>query len=622
MTTTPTDETEQRSATRPLSGPPPSALPMPGGPAVLGVSADFHDSAAALVVDGIPYAAAEEERFSRLKHDPSIPALAIEWITAATDLHPDRLDAVVFAGKPLRALDRVISSHASAGVRSLPSLTSAVGVWSRRKIWIRYRLEETLRAAGLVDVPLRFCDHHLSHAAAAFYPSPFEHAAVLTLDGVGDWETGSISKGTGSDLHVLKESRFPDSLGLWYSAMTAFCGFPANEGEYRLMGLAPYGTPRYRDVMMERMIQIRDDGSVRLDPRTLHLLSHREPTRRAARRLLDGPPRRPDQPVDQREADIAASTQVILEEAILRTARYAHALTSERAVCLAGGVALNCVANRRLREVGPFDDVWIQPAAGDAGGALGAALWLSHAVMRTPRRTRMPDAMSGSLLGPAYDSVAIGAWLGEIGTPFRRLPREQLADEIAACIAAGEIVGWFQGRMEFGPRALGGRSILADPRRVELVQQINVRLKGRETFRPFAPAVLAEYAKDWFDLDRASPYMVETVGVSGARAMTEADGSFAERLARTRSAIPACTHVDGSARVQTVDRAQSPELHRLIEAFHRSTGVPVLLNTSFNRGNEPIVATPQQALETARRAGIRVLVLEDCIVHPMSGVDR
>ncbi len=255
MTTTPTDETEQRSATRPLSGPPPSALPMPGGPAVLGVSADFHDSAAALVVDGIPYAAAEEERFSRLKHDPSIPALAIEWITAATDLHPDRLDAVVFAGKPLRALDRVISSHASAGVRSLPSLTSAVGVWSRRKIWIRYRLEETLRAAGLVDVPLRFCDHHLSHAAAAFYPSPFEHAAVLTLDGVGDWETGSISKGTGSDLHVLKESRFPDSLGLWYSAMTAFCGFPANEGEYRLMGLAPYGTPRYRDVMSPRALR-------------------------------------------------------------------------------------------------------------------------------------------------------------------------------------------------------------------------------------------------------------------------------------------------------------------------------------------------------------------------------
>jgi carbamoyltransferase len=603
--------------------PVPLALNVPEGPRILGISADYHDSAAALTAGGAIVGAAAAERFSRRKHDPEIPVGAIQWLVTAAGLEGDALDAVVFYSKPLATLERVLSAHARAGLRSVPSLALALATWGRRKVWVAYRIERCLRDLGLEMPDLLYAEHHQSHAAAAFYPSPFESAAVLTFDGVGEWATSTVGHGTPDGIRLLRELRFPDSVGLLYSAMTAFCGFAVNDGEYKLMGLAPYGRPRYAAALRDNVVHVHDDGSIQLDQRWFRLFGGSSMVHPRLAELLDGPPRSDGDPLTEREADIAASVQQVLEEIVLRAARFAHDLTGERNACLAGGVALNCVANRRLLEDGPFDDCWIQPAAGDDGGALGAALWAAHDVRGVPRVLDPADGMGGALLGPEFGTEDIAAWLSSIGREHVVVPDlSDLQECVARHLASGRVIGWFRDRMEFGPRALGNRSILADPRAAATISELNLRVKGREGFRPFAPAVTAEQAPRWFELDRPSPYMLVTAGVRGADHEQRHDEAghrrpltFTERLGTDRSPLGACTHVDGSARVQTVDPLEHPAFHGLLEAFGGVTGVPVLLNTSFNVRDEPIVCTPVDALRCAEGAGLDVLVLQDCVLE-------
>lgn len=590
--------------------------------AVLGVSADYHDAAAAVLVDGVIVAAAEEERFTRHKHEAALPEQAIRWCLDHAGIGGADLDAVAFYDKPMTTYERVLATHAKAGPRGFGDLARAVSVWSRSKLWVAARIESALDRAGVAMPPLTFVEHHQSHAASAFYPSPFDSAAVLTFDGVGEWATSSIGRGRGAELDLLSELHFPDSIGLLYSAFTAYCGFPVNDGEYQLMGLAPYGEPVYADAIREHLVEIASDGSIRIDQRWFDYRSGRSMTRRRLGELLDGPPRHHQDPLGRREADIARSAQVVIEEIVLRIADHARELTGERNVCLAGGVALNCVANARLRRDGPFDDLWVQPAAGDAGGAIGAALWEWHRI----RGERRPDpagrdAMSGAFLGPAFGQDEIVSWLTAEGIEFEEHPDDStLCDAVAAALDNGETVGWFRGRMEFGPRALGHRSILADPRDATVVGRLNSMIKRRDGFRPFAPACLAEHTAEWFDLQAASPYMVETAAVRSFDPGADDDvdiavDDFAARLAAVRSDLPACTHVDGSARVQTVDRETNPELWPLLDAFHRRTGCPVLLNTSFNGKDEPIVRSPADAYRCFVATGLDVLVVERCVIR-------
>jgi len=591
-----------------------------GPRAILGISADYHDAAAALVVDGEIVAAASEERFSRVKHDPDLPRQAAAWCLESAGLEPGDLGGVAFYSKPLSTYERILSTHARIGPRGFPTLAKAIGTWSLRKLWVEYRIERMLASIGPGRAPVTFAEHHQSHAASAFYPSPHEHAAIITFDGVGEWTTTSIGVGSGHRIAMLEQVRFPDSLGLLYSAMTAFCGFDVNDGEYKLMGLAPYGTPRFADVLREQVVQIDPHGSFQLDQRWFDYQAGARMTRRRLADLLDGPPRDRSAEVTDREADLAASVQVVLEEAVLRVAERAQRSTEATAVCLAGGVALNCVANRRLIEDGPFADVWIQPAAGDDGAAIGAALWAWHQIDEQPRRVAdHGDGMRGSFLGPSFTHDEVVAWLDQNGLAYD-VPVD-LHAVVAAALSAGRTVGWFSGAMEFGPRALGHRSILADPRDASAVARINAGVKERESFRPFAPAVLAEHAASWFVLDRPSPYMLVTAEVHPDRRLATADAdraptaSMAERLAAIRSEIPACTHVDGSARVQTVDAVTNPEFHRLLTAFHVETGCPVLLNTSFNRAGEPIVRSPADAHRCFVAAGLDLLVIEGCVIE-------
>jgi carbamoyltransferase len=588
---------------------------------VLGISADYHDSAAALVVDGRVVAAAAEERFSRVKHDRSLPVQAISWMLDEHGIEADGLDLVAFYEKPITVLERIVATHARVGPRGLPQLTSAIGAWSKEKGWVGYRIERALRKLGRSTPELVYVEHHLSHAAAAFHPSPFERAAILTFDGVGEWATSSLATGRGAEIEPIEELRFPDSVGLLYSTITAHCGFEVNDGEYKLMGLAPYGRPRFVDVLREHVARVDAQGALSLDQRWFR---YRAGDAMASPALDDlvGPPRRPEEPVRQREADLARSVQVIVEELILSAARHAHEVTGEADACLAGGVALNCVANGRLLREGPFERVWVQPAAGDDGSAIGAALWAWHHVGGHPRHVdpNGRDAMSGAALGPAYAHDDVRTWLEAEGIDHHVPGEDELADVVAEHLADGRVIGWFDGAMEFGPRALGHRSILADPRDAAMVQRINVLVKGREGFRPFAPAVLAEHAATWFEVDRDLPYMLFTAAVRGATVdddPTPIDGpaDLTARLGRARSAIPACTHVDGSARVQTVDAASSPHFAALLAAFERRTGCPVLLNTSFNRKDEPIVRTPADALRCFDAVDLDVLVLEGCIIE-------
>ncbi len=597
---------------------------MKAGPVrILGISALYHDAAAALIVDGEIVAAAQQERFSRLKHDPAFPIDAIGYCLAEGDVPPDGLTAVAYYDQPLASFTRIIRSFVAAGPKGIRTFPRAMSEWSTRKLWTSLEIDRGIRSLGFNPPPLHYADHHVSHAAAAFFPSPFERAAIVTMDGVGEWATSTIAVGRGRTIELLREQRFPDSLGLLYSAFTAHCGFRVNSGEYKLMGLAPYGEPTYVDRILGDLIEMADDGTIRMDLRYFDFLAGRRMTNRRFDDLFDGPARAPEAPITRRELDLARSIQSVVEDVVLRTAETARAITGESNLTLAGGVALNCVANGRLAREGPFDEIWVQPAAGDAGSAVGCALWVHHQVLKNPRTTRADDAMAGAYLGPGFDPDLIAADLSAAGRPFTRIPDEgQRAAKVAELLDAGQVVAVFQGRMEFGPRALGHRSILADPRDRRVQRNLNLRVKRREGFRPFAPAVLAEYATDWFDLAGPSPYMT-IVSPVAARLLVEPeevldarDGDRPEDVAaQARSEIPAVTHVDGSARVQTVDADRSPRFHRILQAFHERTGCPVLVNTLFNVRGEPIVATPEDAYRCFATTDIDWLVLEDCLLE-------
>ena len=594
---------------------------------ILGISAFFHDSAAAIVRDGAIVAAAQEERFTRKKHDEAFPARAAEWCLAETGVTAAELDAVVFYEKPLVKFERLLETALAFAPRGFPAFVKAMPQWLQRKLHIPREIDQGL--GGDYSGPILFATHHESHAASGFYPSPFDEAAILTLDGVGEWSTATWGTGRGSRIKLEAEMRFPHSPGLLYSAFTLFCGFRVNSGEYKLMGLAPYGDPRYADTILREIVDVRDDGSFWLDQRFFDYCAGLQMTSRRFDRLFDGPARRPDGPLTQREMDLAASIQKVLEEIVLRMARHVHAQTGLANLCLAGGVALNCVANGRLLREGPFERLWIQPAAGDAGGALGAALahWFNH--LGHPRIANPGDAQRGSLLGPEFDDAEIEAAIAcHNGVAEVFATEAALADAVAAELAAGRIVGHFAGRAEFGPRALGNRSILADPRAADMQRRLNVAIKFRESFRPFAPAVLADRTSEFFNLDAASPYMLLVAGVrDGADSLPATPRATGlARLRDVRGPIPAVTHVDGSARVQTVDPVRAPRFHAILEAFALLTGCPVLANTSFNIRGEPIVHDPADAYRCFMFTDMDVLVLGNLLLRkaaqpPLAGAE-
>lgn len=593
---------------------------------VLGVSGLYHDAAAALVRDGEVVAAAQEERFTRRKHDPALPANAIAYCLEAGGVGPGELDGVVYYEKPLLTFLRLLRTRFQAAPRGFWTFRRAMVEWSRTKLWVGYELETLLLSLGQQRPrKIWYSEHHLSHAASAFYPSPFPSAAVLTFDGVGEFATTSIGLGVGRRLNLLEEIDFPNSIGLLYSAFTVHCGFRVNSGEYKLMGLAPYGEPTYVDDILGDIVQIHDDGSFSMDQSWFdYLAGDRMVSDRFADRF--GPARQPEGPLTMREANLARSVQEVIERMVLAMARHARDLTGQTRAVLAGGVALNCVSNARLLAEGPFDELWIQPAAGDAGGALGAAFHGYHHILEQPRTVDgAHDKMQGTYLGPAFDDDEVGAWLDEQGYPHEVLDPETRSAAIAQRLADGRIVAVVQGRMEYGPRALGNRSILADPRSRTMQADLNLRTKQRESFRPFAPAVLEERASDWFDLDVPSPYMLLTAQVAAQQRLGDGEvesfeippGSetsesmgdrIREQLAQVRSTIPAVTHVDGSARVQTVPEG-NVHLRPILEAFEEITGCPVLVNTSFNIRGEPIVCTPEDAYRCFAHTGIDDLVI-------------
>ena len=605
--------------------------------AILGISAFYHDSAAALVLDGRIAAAAQEERFTRRKHDAGFPVHAVAYCLREAGLKPEEVAYTAFYEKPLVKFERLLETYLAFAPRGFRSFRLAMPRWLKEKLFPR-----RLIARGLPDgmkAPLLFLDHHESHAASAFFPSPFERAAVLTLDGVGEWTTTAWGVGEGNKVRLDRRLLFPHSLGLLYSAFTYYCGFKVNGGEYKLMGLAPFGRPVYEEVIRRRLIDLRPDGSFRLNMRYFNYCQGLTMTGRRFHALFGGPPRRPESDLLQRHMDLAASIQAVTEDVLLRIARHVRRETGMSHLVLAGGVALNCVANGRLLREGPFERLWIQPAAGDAGGALGAALFVWHQLLGKPRTAGGRDSQQGSLLGPRFSADAVEQVLKEEGAGYRRAAEAELLRETAARLDEGQVVGWFQGRMEFGPRALGARSILADARAPHMQSLLNRKIKFREGFRPFAPAVLAERAAEWFTLrpGEESPYMLLTAAVrpdrrlplaAERRAAMEQDPDLRRRINVPRSAVPAVTHVDYSARVQTVDREGNPRFHGLLQAFHERTGCPVLVNTSFNIRGEPIVCTPRDALRCFRAADMDALVLEDCIVDkrdlktPMNASDR
>lgn len=589
---------------------------------ILGVSAFYHDSAAALVEDGRIVAAAQEERFSRIKHDASFPARAIGYCLAEGGVGLGDLDQVVFYEKPFLKFERLLETYLAVAPRGFASFCRAMPLWLREKLFQKDLLRRELAAFDAEfdwRTRLLFSEHHLSHAASAYYPSPFDDALVLTMDGVGEWATTSVAMGQGSALEVVKEIHFPHSLGLLYSAFTYYAGFEVNSGEYKLMGLAPYGEPRYVQAILDNLIDLKDDGSFRLDQRFFGYCTGLRMTNARFDALFGATPRKPESPLTQRTMDVAASVQAVVEEAVLRMTRSLAAETGARHLCLAGGVALNCVANGKVLRDGRFRDIWIQPAAGDAGGALGAALAGYHLQAGQPRVAHDGlDGMRGAYLGPGFAQEKIEARLGALGASFEVMDEAALIAATADALAAGKVVGWFQGRMEFGPRALGARSILGDPRKPDMQRRMNLKIKNRESFRPFAPAVLAEQAGAWFDLDRDSPYMllVAPVKADRLRPLSEAEQALTglDRLKAVRSAIPAVTHVDGSARIQTVHADADPRFRLLLEAFADRTGCPVMVNTSFNVRDEPIVCTPEDAWRCFTTTEMDVLVVGACFM--------
>jgi carbamoyltransferase len=581
---------------------------------ILGISAFYHDSAAALLEDGVILAAAQEERFSRIKHDARFPRGAAAWcLSKATG----PLDAVVYYEKPLLKFERILSTAFAVAPRGFKAFAAAMPDWLHQKLWLPSVIEEELESLGGGRVPVYFSGHHEAHAASAFFPSPYERAAILTLDGVGEWTTTALGRAHGNQLELLREQRFPHSLGLLYSAFTHYCGFRVNSGEYKLMGLAPYGEPRFAETIRQKLIDLCDDGSFRLDQSYFGYLHGQTMTNGRFAALFGGPARKPDEPMSQLHCDLARSIQEVTEEIVLRLARTLQRETGEENLCLAGGVALNCVANGRLLREGPFGNIWIQPAAGDAGGALGAALALHYLHFKTDRPKPEGDAMQGAFLGPEYGDEEILVALKEAGLPARRLAANDLYQYLAVNIAGNKVIGYCQGRAEFGPRALGARSILADARSPQMQSQLNLKIKFRESFRPFAPIVLADRASEYFDLAVPSPYMLFTAPVRAARrtlAQTTAR-ELSARVHEIRSDIPAVTHLDYSARVQTVDAGENPALHALLTAFDRVTGCPVLINTSFNVRGEPPVCHPREAIACFLDTGIDILALGNYVVE-------
>ena len=587
---------------------------------VLGISAYYHDSAAAIVRDGAVVAAAQEERFTRKKNDSDFPERAIAYCLEEAGVGLDGVDFVSFYEKPILTFNRLVETYLTFAPAGLTSFVHSIPLWVKEKILQKVNIEKGLAALGRGRAPpekILFNFHHHSHAASAFYPSPFPEAAILVMDGVGEWATTTIGVGEGNHIRLLDEIRFPHSLGLLYSAFTYHLGFKINDGEYKVMGLAPYGEPRYADLIREHLIDLKDDGSFRLDQRYFNYCTGLTMTNARFSRLFGSPPRKAGEPLTQHHMDMARSVQAVTEEAMLRLCRYAHRRTGKRNLALAGGVALNCVANGRILREGPFDDIWIQPAAGDAGGALGAALAVCHG-MGVPVRADRTDGMRGGYLGPAYSDQEIAAVLGRHGARWREFSEDAMIEKVAGLLADDRVVGWFQGRMEFGPRALGNRSILADPRAPGMQRTLNLKVKYREGFRPFAPAVLARDAARYFDLDRASPYMLLVAPVNAERrralAPDEAALTGLARLNVARSDIPAVTHVDHSARVQTVSAETNPRFHRLLETFGRNTGCGVLVNTSFNVRDEPIVCTPDDAYRCFMATEIDALAIGNLLL--------
>jgi carbamoyltransferase len=591
-------------------------------PKVLGISAFYHDAAAALVDGGRIVAAAQEERFTRRKNDPAFPRAAINYCLGEAFIEPDELQAVAFYDNPVMTFDRVVGNFLAVAPDGGRQWGQALRSFLGTKAAVRQHVDGALGGTA----KLLFVDHHLSHAASAFYPSPFEAAAILVVDGVGEWSTASIGVGSGSQIEMLREIRYPHSIGLLYSAFTGYCGFKVNSGEYKLMGLAPYGEPRYAAAIRDHLIDLREDGSFRLNLDYFAFMTDGVMTNERFHELFGGPPRAPESRIEIRHMDLAASVQRVTEEAMCHLAREARRLADTPSLVMAGGVALNCVANGKILRDGQFDRIWVQPAAGDAGGALGAALYAAHRYFEVPRSLPAGgrDAQQGSLLGPSFSAEEVRSFLDSKRYPYRELAdRRERARIVAQAIADGRIVGLFFGRMEFGPRALGARSILGDPRRDDVQSLMNLKIKFRESFRPFAPAVLAERAAEYFDLGSESPYMLLVAPVRGERcwdaidwpAFRAGDGDMIKLVNARRSDIPAVTHVDMSARVQTVTVDDSPELHAILGAFAEATGCPVLVNTSFNVRGEPIVCTPQDAYRCFMRTDIDLLVLQDCILE-------
>lgn len=590
---------------------------------ILGISAYYHDSATALICDGEIIAAVQEERFTRIKHDAAFPHHSLDFCLQQGGIRPSRLDHVVYYEKPFLKFERLLETYLAFAPKGFSSFKMAIPLWLREKLFLKGLLGKELKKHDPDfdwNSRLLFSEHHISHAASAFFPSPFNEAAVLTMDGVGEWTTTSLAVGRGNHLEILNEIHFPHSLGLLYSAFTYYAGFRVNSGEYKLMGLAPYGEPRYADLIREHLVDVKPDGSFRLDMSYFDYCAGLTMTSRKFNRLFGAPPRKPESELTQREMDIAASIQQVTEEIILKLARSIASGTGMKNLCLAGGVALNCVANGRLLRDGCFEKVWIQPAAGDAGGALGAALIAYYHHVGGERQVSADgkDGMQGAFLGPSYQQADIEERLLKIGARFEVMDDETLLDTSVDMLVEGKALGWFQGRMEFGPRALGGRSILGDPRSPQMQSALNLKVKYRESFRPFAPSVLREDAADWFELECDSPYMLLVADVTDAHRKPVSHEQRAlfgiERLNIPRSDIPAVTHVDYSARIQTVHAETNPRYHALLSAFKARTGCPVLVNTSFNVRGEPIVCTPEDAFRCFMGTEIEGLVIGNCFL--------
>jgi len=595
---------------------------------ILGISALYHDSGACLVRDGDLVAAAQEERFTRKKHDSGIPTNAAAYCLREGKVGKDGLDLVVFYDKPITKFTRLLTSYSEVAPNGLSPFLKAVPVWLKDKAWVAYQIEAALQGIGYRPQKIEFSEHHISHAASAFFPSPFEEAAVITVDGVGEWTTTSVGVGEGNSVKLLLEHRFPHSLGLLYSAFTYFTGFKVNSGEYKLMGLAPYGEPIYADIIKDKLVSIREDGSFHLDMSYFGYLNDLRMTNDRFGELFGGPARKPETPIGKREMDLARSIQVVTEEIMAKIARYARAVTGKKNLCLAGGVALNCVSNGKLVRAGIFDDVWVQPAAGDAGGSLGAALYAWYRVLGNKRKVDgRRDAMKGGFLGPGFTRDQIKSFLDLNGLPYDEMEDAERNAHLAEALSQEKVVGLLQGRMEFGPRALGGRSIIADARSVKMQSYLNLATKFRESFRPFAPIVLKEDAPEYFEVVHESPYMLmvdqvrkerctfPTAEDAAARKPKEGEiVDLKEWVNAPRSDIPAVTHVDYSARIQTVDTERNPRLHALLTAFKKVTGYGILVNTSFNVRSEPIVCTPEDAYRCFMRTGIDILVIDNFVL--------